>query len=137
MAKASNIGLHCTAPESLPAKVDAARVSQVLDNLLSNAVKYTPDSGQIKVTATAKDGYSRIEITDTGLGLSAEQQARLFQPFSRIHKPVHSGLTSTGLGLFISKGIVQLHGGKMGVDSRGQGQGSTFWVEIPLAATSA
>lgn len=110
---------------------DNQRLKQVLLNLLTNAVKYNAPNGQIEVNCFREAEMVRIEVTDTGRGLSIEDQAKLFQPFERL------GLTDaqvegTGLGLSLSKNLVEVMGGTIGVRSE-LGKGSSFWVEFPAA----
>jgi signal transduction histidine kinase len=112
------------------ASVDGERIAQVLDNMVSNAIKYTPTGGRVEVRVRP-DGHDVVfEVEDTGVGLNADQIGRLFQPFSMVHEGNDSA-AGTGLGLYICKGIVEGHGGSMGADSRGPGQGSRFWARLP------
>ncbi len=118
-------------PEVLPAIYgDAKRLAQVFTNLLGNAHKYTPSGGRISVTARCADGWLQIAVHDTGIGLSAEDQAHLFTPFFRAHHPAAQAVGGTGLGLAITRSLVELHGGKISVASA-PGQGSTFSVALP------
>ncbi len=114
-------------------RADRERLAQVLDNLLSNALKYTPAGGNVAVAAETRGGTVRVSVRDSGLGLTAEQRQRLFQPFSKVHQPVRATESSTGLGLFITRGILELHGGRIGVESEGAGRGSEFWFEVPVS----
>ena len=110
---------------------DPNRLIQVLVNLLSNAIKFT-EHGGIKVHALRKGKNVRIEVIDTGIGISKEDKAKLFRKFSQLHKGlVKQEGSGTGLGLVIAKEIVNLHGGKIGVVSE-LGKGSTFWFTIPI-----
>ena len=119
------------APDTLVGIWDAARLGQLLSNLLSNAVKYSPSGRPVKVTLQAVGREAVIGVTDEGVGMTPEQVARLFQPFTRLnHAPVSGG---SGLGLYIAKGIVETHGGKIWVESQ-PGVGSTFWVSLPREA---
>lgn len=113
--------------------LDGRRTMQVLFNLVGNAMKFTPKDGSI--TTTVKDeaaGIIRVEVTDTGAGLTDDQMGRLFQPFSQVHTNMPNAPKGTGLGLYISKGIVRQHGGDMGVQSDGPGKGATFWFTLPV-----
>lgn len=109
-------------------RMDRQRIGQVLDNLLSNAVKYTKQGG-IVVGVRVAGEHARVEVRDSGEGLEEAQRQALFQPFARVHKGREQGL---GLGLYLCRSILaELHG-RIGVDSPGAGQGSTFWFELPL-----
>jgi len=112
--------------------VDQVRLEQVLDNLLSNAVKFTPAGGRITVTCRRAGEWAAVEVCDTGIGLDQSAQGKLFQPFTQVHGEEASGRFSTGLGLYISKGLVEAHGGRLEVQSDGPNQGCRFTVLLPL-----
>jgi signal transduction histidine kinase len=119
--------------QTIPAVAgDAERVRQILINLLSNAHKYTPQGGQIWVTAHAEDGWVRIEVRDNGIGLWPEEQAHLFDKFFRARQPSGQGVEGTGLGLPITRLLVEMHGGQISVISA-PGEGSTFSFTLPVA----
>jgi len=124
-----------TAPEGLALEIDDQRVKQVLFNLLNNAVKFTRE-GEIAVAAAWRDGRLRVEVRDTGPGIAPDAQSRLFRRFSQADSSISRRHGGTGLGLAICKGLIELMGGKIGVDSA-PGRGSTFWFEIapPAVAT--
>ncbi len=107
---------------------DHTRLKQVLINLLSNAIKYNLLGGSVVVTCTATAGRYRICVADTGLGLSPENLAQLFQPFNRLGQET-SGEEGTGIGLVVSKRLVELMQGSIGVDST-VGVGSSFWITM-------
>jgi signal transduction histidine kinase len=122
--------------DALPAVwADADRVTQILTNLISNAHKYTLVEGSITVAARRDDGFVRVDVSDTGIGLSTEDQAQLFTKFFRAHdrSPQMGG---TGLGLVITRLLVELHGGRITVSSA-PGQGSTFSFSLPALEVSA
>lgn len=112
---------------------DAKRLSQVLLNLLSNAIKYNQSGGQVRVESVVREGRVRISVIDTGTGINPELQQELFLPFNRLGYET-SNIPGTGIGLSISKQLVDLMAGDIGCDSQ-PGQGSTFWVELPLSET--
>jgi PAS domain S-box-containing protein len=109
---------------------DHQRIKQVLLNLLSNAIKFNRDFGSVTVSCDAREGWARVSIADTGPGIAAELQERLFVPFDRLGA---DGVEGTGLGLVLSQRLVEAMGGKLGVDST-PGEGSTFWFELPIGA---
>jgi signal transduction histidine kinase len=120
-------------PTSLPAlHTDPARLVQILTNLASNAVKYTPPGGRIEVSARVHDGYLRVQVSDSGIGLSPEDQAKLFTQFFRSDNPVVREQAGWGLGLSVTRSLVELLGGKIGVKSQ-LGQGSSFWFTLPVS----
>ncbi|MDH3327554.1 MAG: HAMP domain-containing histidine kinase, partial [Gammaproteobacteria bacterium] len=110
-------------------KADRVRLKQVLLNFLSNAVKYNCENGKIIVDCKLGEKHMTISVTDTGPGLSLEQQYLLFNSFDRLGAE-DSDVEGTGIGLVITKNIIELMGGSIGVSSR-PGEGCTFWVELP------
>jgi two-component system OmpR family sensor kinase len=115
---------------------DADRVTQILTNLISNAHKYTLAEGSITVAARRDDGFVRVDVSDTGIGLSPEDQAQLFTKFFRAHERSPQAGGGTGLGLVICRLLVELHGGRITVSSA-PGQGSTFSFSLPVLEVSA
>jgi len=127
---------HVELPNYLPASVaDADRLIQVLNNLLMNALDYTPRAGEIRVRAGVEGREVWIEISNTGPGLSAEELARVFEPF---FSSVHQGRfpQGVGLGLTIARQLVELQGGRLTVDS-GPAQGMSFRIWLPRSASFA
>lgn len=123
--------------ERLPSLMaDPDRISQVVGNLLSNAFKFTPKNGRVVIRAFVKDNWLRIEVEDTGPGIPPEEVGRLFQRYSRTRTALERGVRGTGLGLYISKAIIDAHDGNIGVHSE-VGKGSCFYIELPLSTTEA
>ncbi len=133
MGKGAVLALTAEYPEELPAvPMDARRIRQVLINLLSNAVKFT-EAGEVRLEVTVHEGYVRFVVSDTGLGISTEDQAKLFDVFTRAGRGKEMGIDGTGLGLPISKFLVEAHGGVLSVASE-VNVGSTFTFTLPLRA---
>ena len=109
---------------------DGRRLTQVLINLVGNAIKFT-DAGDVVIRATATDGSFHLSVRDTGPGISAADQAKLFQEFQQADNAITRKKGGTGLGLAISKRIVEMHGGKIWLESQ-PGQGSTFTFSVPV-----
>jgi len=114
---------------------DRDHLEQVLNNLLANAIKYSPEGGAIGVRLAEQDGEVVVSVSDEGVGIAASELGQIFELFyrARDNKAVHAG--GMGLGLYISKEIVQRHGGRIWVESE-LGQGSTFYVALPKDATT-
>jgi len=115
-----------------PVRADRNRVVQILTNLLSNAYKYTPEEGRIRVTVQPNGGFVVCSVSDTGIGIAPEEQERLFTKFFRSQHPLVRSVPGTGLGLVITKSLVELQGGQIWVESE-PGKGSTFTFTLPVA----
>lgn len=135
-AAAAGLTLETGAVARVVVEVDRSRVSQVLYNLVTNAINFTPKGGRITVSADLEGKQAMVRVTDTGLGLSSEQIGQLFQPFSRPHEGNGMAQKGTGLGLFISKGIIEQHGGQIWAESDGPGKGATFAFSLPVPKIS-
>ncbi|MDE2180368.1 MAG: GAF domain-containing protein [candidate division NC10 bacterium] len=133
-AAKKSLALELQIEEGLPQiMADPVRLKQILFNLLSNAVKFTPDGGRVTVTAkTAPGEFVDIAVADTGLGIKPEDLPRLFQEFVRLDTAIAQHAEGTGLGLALTKRLVELHGGTIAAVSEGEGRGSTFTVRLPL-----
>ncbi|MFB0546949.1 MAG: GAF domain-containing protein [Anaerolineae bacterium] len=110
---------------------DRHRITQILTNLISNAYQYTPSGGEITVSLSRTDSAIRVDVADTGIGIAPEDQSRIFDRFYRADHPLVRESNGTGLGLAIVKMFVEMHGGRIWVDSK-LGQGSTFTFILPL-----
>lgn len=133
MAAERGLTLESEAAAACPdyVRADNNRLKQVLVNLLANAIKFNTPGGSVTVTvAPVSDNHLRLSVTDTGPGISADKLDRLFTPFDRLDADKF-GVEGTGLGLALSKRLVEVMGGLIGVHSA-PGRGSTFWVELPL-----
>lgn len=132
-AQKKSLRLRTDVPPALPPlSADARKVKQILYNLLSNAVKFTPAQGEVELYVREREGEVCVEVRDTGPGISPEQQALLFKPFSQLRaaEAELQGMTGTGLGLALTKQLVELHGGRVWLRSR-VGRGSTFGFSLP------
>jgi PAS domain S-box-containing protein len=114
---------------------DRKRVTQVLFNLLSNAVKFTPDGGRIAVGLEVGPEGATVRVVDTGVGLAAGDLGKLFQPFAQLQESVVPGQRGSGLGLYVSRGFIEAHGGRLWAESPGVGKGSTFAFTVPSRPT--
>ena len=123
------------APELDTVVADERKVKQVVVNLLANAVKFTPDGGRVTLRAARENGEVRLAIHDTGIGIAAEDQERIFEEFQQASHQGERSREGTGLGLSLSKRMVELHGGTITVESA-PGKGSTFTVVLPQAKES-
>ena len=115
---------------------DKQRLAQVIDNLLSNALKFTPSGGSVGISVIAREDTVLIEVEDSGIGISAADQKKLFTRFFRTEAAMRKAIKGTGLGLSIVKAIVEGHGGEITVESA-EGKGATFRIALPLAASVA
>jgi PAS domain S-box-containing protein len=109
---------------------DVHRMTQVMSNLLNNAAKYTPNGGIIEVSAAEEDGFVRITVSDTGLGIPADMRELIFEMFTQV-RDIEGGHQGLGIGLTLVKRLVELHGGTVEVESEGRNQGSQFHVRVP------
>ena len=129
--------IACQLDASVPAvRGDSDRLVQVVSNLLSNAVKYSPNGGEVVVASQVQDGMVRVDVRDHGLGIPPEFVKKLFGRYERFEDKNRARIIGTGLGLAITRQIVEMHGGKIWVDST-VGAGSEFHFTVPVAAPAA
>jgi len=114
-------------------KADERKFKQVILNLLSNAIKYSPSGSEVLISVTEiKNMCTRFEVSDSGIGIEKDALDNIFDEFHQVNRVRDEELGGTGIGLALTRRLVELHGGKIGVESE-PGQGSTFWFTIPLA----
>jgi two-component system, NtrC family, sensor kinase len=130
---AKKLSLKTVVAKRLPVGLgDEQRLTQVLLNLVGNAIKFT-DRGEVRITATAVNGHFTVGVADTGPGIPPQEQARIFEQFHQVDNSNTKAKGGTGLGLAIAKQIVEMHGGRIWVEST-LGKGSTFQMELPTRA---
>src|SRR5262245_30413062 len=133
LAQNKNLALKTEVAKSLPIGLgDEQRLTQVLLNLVGNAIKFT-DAGEVRVTAKAVNGHFAVSVADTGPGIPEQEQMRIFDQFHQVDGSLTKAKGGTGLGLAIAKQIVEMHGGRIWVEST-LGKGSTFQIEMPTRA---
>ncbi|HET8851085.1 MAG TPA: ATP-binding protein [Ktedonobacteraceae bacterium] len=126
--------LHIHLPEDLPQVIaDPARAAQILTNVLVNALRYTPAPGKIEIVVSREEDMVAFRVTDTGVGLTPEQLAHIFERFYRVDKSRSRTLGGSGIGLTIAQSLAQAMGGDIRVASAGLGQGSSFILTLPQA----
>jgi len=134
--KDRKINLMLLLPESFQINLDLVRIEQVIMNLLSNAIKNTPPNGEIVIKLIKKENFAEISIHDTGIGISPEEMKMLFTKFGKLERYgegyEYIDIQGTGLGLYISKEIVDSHEGEIKAESEGRNKGTTFIVRLPI-----
>ena len=136
-AAEARITLAFDLPPKLPVlRGDRDKIALCLHNLIANALKYTPAGGQVVVTAEDREDAFSVRVSDTGLGIAAEERERIFQKFYRAKDERIATVTGTGLGLALAREVARLHGGDITVDSE-VNRGSTFTMTIPVTARAA
>ena len=137
MAVKKRLDLSMEAPDgSVTVTLDPLKFKQILYNLLSNAVKFTPENGQVSLAVTLKDHQVRLNVADTGIGIKVEDLQRLFHEFEQLESGLGRQQQGTGLGLALTKRIVELQGGSIAVESE-FGKGSMFTVVLPTTAETS
>jgi signal transduction histidine kinase len=121
------------AGDTLRTRLDRGKVKQVLTNLISNAIKFTPERGTITVSASSDENWVKVQVRDTGIGIPADEQARVFDRFYQVDSSLTRRVGGTGIGLSIVKEYVEMHSGEVGVQSE-LGKGSTFTFTLPRRA---
>lgn len=129
-AAKKNISLELNAQEQLMLRADKVRFKQILYNLISNAIKFTPNGGLVQVSAKRSSGMLRFEVRDTGIGIAKKDIQHLFQTFRQLDSSSRRQYEGTGLGLYLVKMLVELHGGRIWAESE-YGRGSSFIFEFP------
>jgi signal transduction histidine kinase len=132
-ADKKDININIELPEAIFLNVDKIKIEQVFTNILSNAIKFTPPNGNIYINMKDKDQWVEISIRDTGIGLTKKEKRCLFQKFGKIQrtsKDTEIDSEGSGLGLYISKEIIELHHGKIFVKSKGRNKGSLFTIGL-------
>jgi signal transduction histidine kinase len=135
LAAAKKLALETNVTKDLPCGLgDEQRLTQVLLNLVGNAIKFT-DAGEVRITAAAANDHYALSVSDTGPGIPPQERDKIFEKFHQIDSSITKAKGGTGLGLAIAKQIVEMHGGRIWVEST-LGQGSTFRMELPVRATA-
>lgn len=136
-ARQAGVALACTLEHGIRLDADPDRLTQILFNLLGNALKFTRAGGRIDVETAWEGDRVVVRVQDTGSGLTGERISRLFHPFGQVHDRDQMTGSGTGLGLYISKGIVEQHGGHMWCESAGPSRGTMFAFTLPASAPPA
>jgi signal transduction histidine kinase len=134
LAQEKELSLYCEVPEnSVDICLDPDKTKEVLINLISNSIKFTPKGGRIKVVCTKQDREVLVSVQDSGVGIAKEDIPKLFDKFTQFGRKAGPGEKGTGLGLAIVKKLVEMHGGKIEVESK-VNKGTTFTIFLPLTA---
>lgn len=131
LALKKNLSMDFNAEPGFFIYADRTRFKQIMYNLVSNAVKFTPAGGSVEVLGSISEKGVRVTVSDTGIGISKDEIKKLFKPFKQIDSALNRKYEGTGLGLFLSRKFIEMHGGKIWVESE-PGKGSTFIFEVPV-----
>ena len=143
LAQKKNLNFKLSLDENISfLNIDKMRIEQVLNNFISNAIKFTPEKGTIKISSKLikrinelsgkEEILARVSVKDTGVGISPEEQSKVFNKYEQTEAGKDASLKGTGLGLAIAKEIIQLHKGEVGVESV-EGKGSVFYFDLPIS----
>ncbi|MFX1382457.1 MAG: PAS domain S-box protein [Promethearchaeota archaeon] len=138
LAKARNLKIIVDIAENINVEIIKEDIYKVISHLIINAIKYTPPNGLIKVKSSIEEGYYIISVEDNGIGITIDESKQLFRRFGKIErygKEWDVGIDGLGLGLYNSKKIIKLHGGKMWAESHGRNKGSKFFFTLPILKT--
>ena len=134
LAERRNQSIKIDILNDLNANIEKEEIHDVLSNLITNAIKYTPPKGKIEIKTELKEDSVVVSVSDNGIGFTEEQKTKIFQQFGKIERygqGLDLGIDGTGLGLYISKRIVELHGGKIWMESEGKNRGASFYFTLP------
>ncbi|MHA1931839.1 MAG: sensor histidine kinase, partial [Promethearchaeota archaeon] len=135
IARMRNLAINIDIHNTVPTEFNKEQIHEVISNLLSNAINYSPINGIIDINSDIKDNAILFSIKDRGIGFAEDEKIVIFQKFGKINR-ASQGINviseGSGLGLYISKKIVELHGGKIWVESEGRNKGSTFYFALPI-----
>ena len=135
LADKRELSVELNVQENLFIPIDKNKITQVIKNIVSNAIKNTPPKGNISISLNRINEHLQISIKDTGVGFTETEKQRLFQKFGKIErygKDFNVDIEGPGLGLYLSKQIIEMHGGKIWVESEGINKGATFIIELPI-----
>jgi signal transduction histidine kinase/HAMP domain-containing protein len=133
LAAERGVALAAPTPPPLVIRADRDKISRVLINLVQNGIKFTPSGGRVEVAASDEGTWAKLAVSDSGAGIPQNELERIFDKFHQVKRPRVPGGPGTGLGLPISRQLVEMHGGRLTVEST-QGKGSTFTVVLPMSA---
>jgi two-component system cell cycle sensor histidine kinase PleC len=138
MVSKKKIEMRLEIADDLPdIEADELKVKEIIYNLLSNAVKFTPEDGKIGMRAKKASSEIEVEVWDTGVGIAPENMLKIFEGFFRVDTPYSRVTEGTGLGLPLSKKLVELHGGKLTVESEGLNKGTLVRFTLPIISGKA